>query len=41
MTGSRDVTQLLRHHTVYVMPVANPDGYQYTWTNVSTGRSPK
>ncbi|KAI0236891.1 Carboxypeptidase A2 [Lamellibrachia satsuma] len=31
--GSTHVTQLLRHYTIYVMPVANPDGYQYTWTN--------
>ena len=30
-----DATHVLDNYDVYVVPVMNPDGYDYTWTNVS------
>ncbi|XP_030015114.1 carboxypeptidase B2 [Sphaeramia orbicularis] len=30
---NHDITQILDNMDVYVLPVFNPDGYRYTWTN--------
>ncbi|XP_045103030.1 carboxypeptidase B-like [Portunus trituberculatus] len=32
-SGSSEATRLLDSHDFYIMPSANPDGYEYTWTN--------
>uniref|UniRef100_A0A668AG94 Carboxypeptidase B2 (plasma) n=1 Tax=Myripristis murdjan TaxID=586833 RepID=A0A668AG94_9TELE len=29
---NQDITHILNHMDVYVLPVMNPDGYKYTWT---------
>ena len=30
-----DATHLLDNYDFHIVPVMNPDGYDYTWTNVS------
>ena len=30
-----EVTDLMDHYDWYILPIANPDGYEYTHTNVS------
>ena len=29
------VRSMVENHDWYIMPVINPDGYEYTWTTVS------
>lgn len=31
---NQDMKNILDNMDVYVLPVMNPDGYQYTWTTV-------
>ena len=31
-----DATHLLDSYNFHIVPVMNPDGYDYTWTDVST-----
>ena len=34
-SGDAEATSLLEKYDFHVMPLANPDGYVFTWTNVS------
>lgn len=36
---NQEITDILDNMDVYVLPVMNPDGYQYTWTTVRPHRS--
>ena len=31
-----EATRLMDNFNWYILPVFNPDGYEYTWTDVST-----
>lgn len=31
---NQDITHILDNLDVYVLPVMNPDGYEYTWSTV-------
>lgn len=31
---NQDITHILDNLDVYILPVMNPDGYEYTWSTV-------